>query len=148
MSLRDQLSDIHQRYGQLTPQIVVDEARPKSHPLHGRFEWDDRVGGEAYRRIQAQELIRSVRVVYQPATDVDPEKSVRAFQAVKSAEGFVYEPSEKVAADPFLSQLVLNDMERDWKALKRRYETFAEFWQMVRGDAQQPKKKAAAGRGR
>lgn len=30
--------------------------------------------------------------------------------------------------------LVLRDMERDWKQLRSRYETFAEFTEMIRKD--------------
>jgi hypothetical protein len=59
--LRDQLQNIADKYGgRITPAYVVDEARPPSHPLHHRFEWDDRIAGEAHRRRQAQELIQSV----------------------------------------------------------------------------------------
>lgn len=56
--LRSALTDIYRARGELTPQLVVDEARPKDAPLHDRFEWDNKVAGEAYRRVQAQQLIR------------------------------------------------------------------------------------------
>jgi hypothetical protein len=134
MSLRDQLQAIYDQQGQLTPRLVVDQARDASHPLHDRFEWNDAVAGEAWRRQQAHEMIRSVRVVYREATDETPEKSVRAFHAVRSEKGHVYEPAEKVAGDPFMARLVLNDMEREWRALKARYHQFDEFYQMIRRD--------------
>lgn len=134
MSLREHLQAIYDQRGVLTPALVVDEARPKAHPLHGHFEWNDKVAGEAWRRQQAHELIRSVKVVYREATDTDPAEHVRAWQAVRNDDGHVYEPAEKVAADPFLSALVLKDMEREWKQLHRRYGHFAEFVDLVRGD--------------
>lgn len=137
MSLREQLQSIYDRRGQLTPALVVDEARDPASPLHSRFEWDDSIAGEQWRKSQAQELIRSVRVVYREATEHDPAKSVRAFHAVRRPNGHVYEPAEKVAEDPFTRQLVLNDMEREWMALKRRYEQFAEFAAMVRRDLEE-----------
>lgn len=135
MSLRDQMQAVYDQHGRLTPTLVVDTARDPSHPLHSRFEWDDSVAGEAWRRHQAHELIRSVKVTYAEADDTSPEKKVRAFHAVRTEAGHVYEPAEKVAADPFLSQLVLRDMEREWQQLKRRYQEFEEFWRMVRQDA-------------
>ena len=46
--------------GLLQPETVVDEARPVASPLHSRFEWDDRVAGDAYRIWQARQLIRVV----------------------------------------------------------------------------------------
>jgi hypothetical protein len=134
MSLRDHLQAVYDRHGQLTPTLVVEEARDPAHPLHDRFEWDDSVAGEAWRRSQAQELIRSVKVVYREATEKEAAKSVRAFHAVRREDGHVYEPVEKVIEDPFTKKLLLADMEREWKALHRRYQNFAEFADMVKRD--------------
>lgn len=134
MSLRDHLQALYDRHGQLTPALVVDEARDPAHPLHNRFEWDDSKAGEAWRRSQAQELIRSVKVVYREATETERGKSVRAFHAIRRENGHVYEPVEKVVEDPFTKKLLLADMEREWKALHRRYQEFQEFAEMVRRD--------------
>ncbi len=113
----------------------MDEARDPSHPLHPRFEWDDSIAGEAYRRQQAQELIRSVRVQYKGTKGSDGETpTVRAFHAIRSETGYRYEPVERVTQDPFQAKLVLADMEREWRQLKRRYEQFEEFWNMVQND--------------
>lgn len=134
MSLRDQLQAIYDERGKLTPAIVVEEAADESHPLHGRFEWDDAVAGEAWRREQAHALIRSVRVVYKEADEKDPARSVRAYHAVRGDDGHTYEPVEKVAEDDFTRQIVLNGMRRDWESLRRRYAEFEEFVTMVRRD--------------
>ncbi len=134
MSLRDQLMTVKAEYGKLTPAAVVEAARPKSHPLHDRFEWNNTVAGEAWRRVQAQELIRKVRVVYRKADENDAEQSVRAFHAVRGDDEYVYESAEVVAADPVVAGLVLRDMEREWKQLHRRYGQFSEFVELIAGD--------------
>lgn len=134
MSLRDQLQEVYDRHGRLTPALVVDEARDPAHPLHARFEWNDQTAGEAWRRQQAHELIRSVRVVYRSADERNGEKSVRAYHAIRSDDEYLYEPVEKVVEDDFTRKLVLGDMEREWKALRRRYAQFEEFVSMVRRD--------------
>lgn len=136
MSLREQLRAIYDEHGRLTPDLVVQTARPKNHPLHPRvFDKPQREAAEAYYRDRAHELIQSVRIVYSEATDQEPDRSVRAFQAVRREDGqHVYEPSEKIAEDPFSRELVLRDMERDWTALRRRYEAFVEFVTMIRRD--------------
>lgn len=131
-SLREQLEAIYVAHQALTPALLVDLARDQAHPLHDRFEWDNRIAGEAWRREQAHKLISSVRVAYRP--DDKPQDTVRAFHAVRTEDGVGYHPAEKVAHDPFLARLVLADMEREWKQLRSRYETFTEFWQMINRD--------------
>lgn len=131
MSLRDELEEVRRQHGRLTPEVVVDVARPKTHPLHDRFEWNNTVAGEAWRRQQAHDLIRSVRVTYRQPTEHSSGDSVRAYHAIPSDDGWHYEPAEDVAADPILSAIVLAEMEREWKALHRRYGHFAEFAALV-----------------
>jgi hypothetical protein len=136
-SLRDELTGIYQQRGVLTPEVVVDEARPPTAPLHDRFEWDDSTAAEAYRRDQAHQLIQSVKlpIVYRPS-DGKPVK-VRAFQAVRTDQGNVYKPTEEVIQDPFLTKLVLQNMQREWLAMKARYDGFGEFYSMIRQDLEQ-----------
>jgi hypothetical protein len=131
--LRELLQGIYNDRGRLTPALVVEEARPDDSPLHDRFEWDNEVAGEEYRRHQARQLIRSVKVVYSTTDDGD-DKKVRAFTAIHHETGHVYEPTERVAQDPFLTKVALQDMKRRWIALKRQYESFDEFWQLVQED--------------
>lgn len=132
--LRDELLAVRASHGKLTPQLVVDTARDPAHPLHSRFEWDDAVAGEAWRRQQAHDLIRKAKVVYREADESTPEKSVRAFVAIRAEDGHVFDPVEDVAQDPFRRRLVLADMEREWKALLARYKEFEEFLSLVRRD--------------
>jgi len=134
--IRQHLEAIYAKHGRLTPGVVVDEAASKKHPLHEHFEWDDKIAGGAWRRHQAHELIRSARIKY--ATADGSESEVRAFHAVRDPEaaanngGWVYEPADKVAEDPLLREMVLRDMEREWKQLQRRYGHFREFVDLVR----------------
>jgi hypothetical protein len=135
VNLRDELQGIYDQHGKLTPALVVDEARHESHPLHGRFEWDDAIAGEAWRREQAHQLIQSVRITYKSAGPDGQEKNIRAFHAVRGEDednnGYVYRPADEVVADPLATKILLADMEREWRTLRRRYQDFKEFWQMV-----------------
>jgi hypothetical protein len=133
MSLRDQLQAIYDEQGKLTPQLVVDTARDEAHPLHARFEWDDEVAGEAYRKVQAQQLIRSVRVVREVPAE-EEETAVRAFHSVPRPDGPTYVPVEEVAQDEFVRELVIRQAEREWKQLLRRYRHLTEFLGVVRKD--------------
>ena len=134
MSLREQLETIYEKRGELTPDIVVTEASNKTHPLHDRFEWNDKLAGHQYRLHQASELIRKVKIVYREATEDEDERRVRAWQSVRSEDGYKYVPSSEVVDDELLTAMVLRDMEREWRSLHRRYGRFEEFVSLVRGD--------------
>ena len=136
-TLRDELTAIYQQRGILTPELVVDESRAPDAPLHDRFEWDDAIAGEAYRRDQAHRMIQSVKleVVY-THSDGNPIR-VRAFQALRTEQGNIFKPTDEVVQDPFLAKLALQSMEREWRALKARYDGFSEFYAMVRRDMDQ-----------
>ena len=134
MSLRDQLQAVYDEHGRLTPAAVVDTARPADHPLHGRFEWDNAVAGDAYRLDQARRLIRSVRVVYREADEKESARTVRAFHAIRDEEGMAYRPVEEIVENQIATKILLQDMQREWLQLKRRYGMFEEFLQLIRSD--------------
>lgn len=133
MSLRDELQAIYEDAGELKPSIVLDRARDPRHPLHDRFEWNDGVAAERYRIQQARELIRSVEWVYAEEPDGAPKK-VRAFHSVNRVDGPTYVPAQEIQQDEFMSKLVLQAAEREWKSLQRKYGHLAEFLAIVRRD--------------
>jgi hypothetical protein len=135
--LREQLLAIHSQHGYLTPQLLVDEARPKEHALHSRFEWNDKLAGESWRRDQAHRLIQSVRVSY--LTAEDEPGYVRGFLALPAPESQqpTYEPVQSALSDPITRQIVLAQMEREWKALRARYGQLAEFAELVARSVQE-----------
>jgi hypothetical protein len=132
MSLRDQLQTIYDNHRTLTPGIVVDEARDPEHPLHARFEWDDSVAGEKWRHHQAHELITSVKITYK--TPSGTAREIRQFHAIRKETGHVYEPTEEVLRDEVMTKILLADMEREWRTLKKRYDQFTEFRNMIHRD--------------
>lgn len=129
--LRGHLTALYMERGQLTPQDVVDDARPDESPLHHRFEWDDEVAGEAYRRVQAQQLIRSVKISFPESAPAPERRSVRAFSSIRNggddaaSEG--YAPTEEVVATDFGRKVLLRDLEREIASLKRKYGHLKEF---------------------
>ena len=133
--LREHLQTIHDDNGYLTPHLVRETARPKTHPLHGAvFDKAPKDAAEAYYLERAHQLITEAYVVVRVATDTTPAASIRAFHAVRTDRGHVYEPAETVAQDPLLRAMALQDMERRWMELKRRFLEFSEFVEMIRDD--------------
>jgi hypothetical protein len=48
---------------QLTPEAVLSAAKNKTSPLHGCFEWNDKIAGNEHRLDQARHLIRGVKII-------------------------------------------------------------------------------------
>ena len=47
---------------EVTPELVLQKAKKKSSAMHDLFEWDDEVAAEKFRRTQALELLRSIKI--------------------------------------------------------------------------------------
>lgn len=143
MTLREHMEAIYKQYGRLTPDLVVETARPKNHPLHTVvFNRSVKEAAEQYYRDRAQELIKSVRITY--TTPEGGVRDMRAFHAVRptTADEFVYEPAGKIAEDPFLSAILLRDMEREWRQMFERFGRFKEFVTLVQATLEEEAKAA------
>jgi hypothetical protein len=134
--LAGQLEEIRARWGELTPAAILADVKSvgKTHPLYTRFQWDNKVAGEAYRLTQAHRLIQLVRVVYQSRTD--EERQARAYVAISRPNSHQpdYEPIESVALDPLKRRLLLQDATRRWQQLKSQFGHLSEFMDMVAED--------------
>jgi len=127
--LRTALTGVYRQHGELSPQIVVDEARPVDAPLHHRFEWDQATGAEQYRLIQAARLIRSVRIEY-TAPNSEEKKFIRAFHSLHESgddERQGYAPTKEILENETTRKILLRNMERDIAQLKKRYGHLVEF---------------------
>lgn len=134
-NLREQLEEVRDATGTLTPRGVVEAARPEDAPLHGRFNWDDQEAAELYRIDQARELIRSVKVQYVDSKGAPA--TVRGFVSVMRPDSMTreYRPVEDVAEDPFSRKLLLQEADREWRAFKQKYSHLSEFMEQVAKEA-------------
>jgi hypothetical protein len=58
------LRDIQRKHkGELTAEIIVEDAQDLKHPLHYYFNWNDKQCGVLYRLEQARSLVRLTKVV-------------------------------------------------------------------------------------
>lgn len=133
--LRAHLQALNDQHGYLTPQMVVEAARPKHSPLHAAvFDRGVKEAAEAYYLERARTLIRKCRIKY--VRPDESEASVPHWLSVPNAgtPNRVYRPTEEVVEDPLLRAMVLRDAERDWRTLKARYQHLVEFVELVRQD--------------
>ena len=69
---------------ELTNTSVLEFARRnKNSELNKCFEWDDTKAGESYRRIQANQILKSIAIV---VNDEKPAETTRAFVNIKTKE--------------------------------------------------------------
>lgn len=110
----------------VSPKEVVDDARPEDADLHPVFEWDDAEAGEKYRITQAQQLIRSIRVVA-PAEEGKPPEHKRVYVNVTVGIERGYAPLVRVMSDGELRDQVLVACRAEMKAWRTRYAELHEF---------------------
>lgn len=132
--LRRHLLGVGDEFGAMTPEVVVQAARPDDHPLHPYFTWEDVDAAEKFRLWQARQLIARVRV----EVTVSPKKvvRVRGFTSVPVGGGErVYMPVTDVASDPDLSRSVIEEMRAEVAALRRRYAAHEALFRQVLAEA-------------
>lgn len=139
-TVKEWAEKVRVEYGKLTPVTMVEAARsdgPVECPVYDRFRFDDDASAaEAWRLDEARNIIRHIKVTYRKS-ERSAERTVRAYHAVPDTDGpepYRFERVEDVAADPMMRQIVLRDMEREWKTLKSRYGHMVEFVDLVQRD--------------
>ena len=98
-----------QNGGELRAEGVLNAARDPESILHPCFEWEDTRAAELYRKTQASNLIRSIRVLV-ISEDGDKEP-LRAFIRVipEHSDTAAYMPRHEVASKPNLLNQAIND---------------------------------------
>ncbi len=142
-----ELEAIQEEHGELTPDAIVDAARPDSNPLHKLFTWDDTVAGQLHRRNEARLILRNLRIEYTRKEDEGEDEprvmKVRAFVNVPEAKD---EDEEDTPAQPrrvYLSTSIAlkNPQQRDYvlktaraelETWRNRYAAFREFDSVIR----------------
>ena len=122
------IEELRKEHGLVTPELVLETARPKASPIHNAFEWDTKVAAEKYRLAQAGYLIRAVYAVptqdeFKSLTTAD-----RAFYYVKptpTTEGYT---SQFVAmSDDVLRKQVLDRALAELRTWQAKYKHLREL---------------------
>ncbi len=95
--------------GMLLVDTVLDAARDPKCILHRHFQWDDTKAAEAFRRMQARQLIQKCTVTIEKAPDVQ----VRAFVSMAADQntGGGYRMMVDVLSDDDLKAQLLHEMQ-------------------------------------
>jgi hypothetical protein len=134
VSVREAITEIYNKYGSLTSELVLREAKKKSSPLHEHFVWDDSEAAKQYRLIQAAELIRKVKVTYAPSEDVSYK--VRAFVNVVSDKEDeentkIYVPIKEALNNTNYREQLLAEAKRDAETFVKKYKVLNEVKDII-----------------
>lgn len=110
--------------GLLLPEQVVEAARPKTSPLHPRFEWDNSEAANKYRLWQARQLIR-VCVEHIPGVSTPTEVFV-SLTDDRSADGG-YRVTAEVLKDDDMRAMMLQDALDELQVFKLKYKRLSEL---------------------
>lgn len=135
-----ELEKIQEEYGELTPTIVVDSARPDNSPMHKLFTWDDAVAGELHRQNEARFILRNLRIEYTRKDEQDEPKilKVRAFLNVETNDDDaeddtpveprrVYMSTSAAFQNPQHRRYVLDRAKSELEMWRNRYAALREF---------------------
>lgn len=107
-------------------QEMVDFARnnPTSE-LHKLFEWNDTVAAEAYRNVQAKNILRFLRItVVDNETKKENKTAIRYFVSTGKRDGS-YKKTEIVFKNASDADRMLEGMRRDAENFINRYKVYA-----------------------
>jgi hypothetical protein len=120
------LARIEKRHnGLLEPEMVVEEARGETSPLHAHFQWNDHLAAEAYRTDQAREIIRALTIDI-GHSNVEP-RFVRGFVNVEvgGEQGYVSTTTAMSSAE--LRRQVIRKAWEELEAWRQRHAELTEL---------------------
>lgn len=122
----DELERITNKFGVLTPELVVEESRSETAVLHSCFEWDDHKAANKYRVVQAHQILRTITARI-PTNEGTNPVAVRAFVHIDGN----YETVAKAIAVPDMYQSLLNDAMKEMEAFRQKYRNIKELSSVI-----------------
>lgn len=126
----ERLKEIENRDGSITPQAVVEDARPEGSLLHPVFEWDDEKAAEAYRIHQAGNFIRCIVVV--PEKENEVKEPVKLFINTNPTDDRqkrvgTYINFHSAMENPESRSVILSNAKHEMLLFKKKYSQLTEL---------------------
>ena len=109
------LEGIRDRFGEVTPELVLKEARHKDSVIHNDFQWDDEKAATLYRLDTARRIIRNLRVVSEGEVTDEP-----VFVHVTVGDRRYYERTDLAVDTPDIWQNVMSEEKARLQACQKR----------------------------
>ena len=109
------LETIRDRFGEVTPELVLKEARHKDSVIHNDFQWDDEKAATLYRLDTARRIIRHLRVVSEGEVTDEP-----VFVHVTVGDRRYYERTDLAVESPDIWAQVMKEEKTRLEATRNR----------------------------
>lgn len=106
--------------GVCPPGALVEASRPEDAPTHKLFTWDDVSAAESWRRQEARQVVKSLRVVTED-TKARPSAFVHVSVVTSDGPREGYRPFYEVVADDDMRQQALAEALQYLNGFRRRY---------------------------
>lgn len=116
------MEKLNLEHGEVTPQIMVDDARPEDALMHPMYEWNDDVAAEKYRYCQARKIMSELVIIkVHESGDALPDP-VRAFVSVKPRnESASYQTIVSALSHEDTKRQVIANARAEIEAFERKY---------------------------
>ena len=114
-----ELETLYDRFGHLTPDIVIDAAKDPGSAMHDYFEWDDAEAAHKYRKWQGRMIINSIRIV---GPDDDTPRIMNVSVKYVDGGGRGYQKTTVAAKDQSMWDQVMDDVRHALRGAQKRME--------------------------
>jgi len=130
----EELERIKNKYGGIVPKTVVDESRTEDAILHECFDWNDATAAEAYREVQAREIVRCIVITKTTDEKQQEEITVRAFVPVymDDNKSKKYISIEDALSDSNYEKQIIEQAKNEMIALKSKFGKLMQFAELVK----------------
>lgn len=121
-SVGERLEELDREFGEVTPKIMVEDARPEGALMHPMYEWDDSIAAEKYRYGQARKITSELVIVQATAKDPEIQEPIRAFVSVKPRnESASYRPIVTALSEEDTKNQIIANAKLELEACERKY---------------------------
>lgn len=124
----EHIEELEREHGEITRQLLVDDARPEAALMHPLYEWRDNVAAEKYRLSQAGKIMSELVVVRVAQQEEKEQPVVRAFVSktpVNTTASYI--STIKALSDASTKEVVLENARRELRMMERKYRDLIDF---------------------
>lgn len=129
----EHIEHLDEIYGEVTPQILLDDSRPEDAVLHSCYEWDDGKAAERYRLHQSKMIIGNLVCVSVDDSKEYPTEPVRAFVSVNDRNDKAkYRPITVALSDEDTKNKVLENAYKELEMFQKKYKDLIDVEKVIR----------------